>query len=148
MLPLQERRLVLQLNKGHTVVEEITRASESSQPAQAKPSVKIAHLGTPGMEMAMAYGFVPYENTVEYKMEKWYKQEKAHMSQETKDNKITPETDHTPQCLASEDCQEISELNQEQTEEPVRKNSKVKMYKSQLFNIPESEEDLSTTKTL
>ena len=105
-----------------------------------------AHLDTPGMAVAMAYGFVAYENTVEYKMEKWYEVEKTQKT----DVKQTPDQTDVGECkvdhMTSNEnkvcCQNALTKHDHQQMGLPRRNSKRKAsIKSQLDNIPEVSED-------
>ena len=101
--------------------------------------------------MAMAYGFVAYENTVEYKMEKWYEVEKAHGIQKTDVKQIpnqdvgecsNTKVDHMTRQKANDNnacCQ--NEHDQQQTGLPRRNSKRKASIRSQLDNIPEVNED-------
>lgn len=108
-----------------------------------------AHLDTPGMGVAMAYGFVAYENSVEYRMQKWYEEEKTHMVHNTS---ITQDEGEYSKARAEDTVDNTTgqnksnDHNQQPTELP-RRNSKLKTsLKSKLDNIPEANEDHSETK--
>ena len=107
-----------------------------------------AHLDTPGMAVAMAYGFVAYENTVEYKMEKWYEVERAHKIQKT-DVEQKPDQDvgESSKTVTSQKpnedkacCQSVHDY-QQQTGLSRRNSKRKTSIRSQLDNIPEVSED-------
>ena len=119
-----------------------TKKTTANEPKESPQShLTKANMDTPGMAMAMAYGFVAYENTVEYKMEKWYEAEKAQktdtkqspkegvgeqsstdLRKETVDNKVHPD-----------DTTDIQEQ---------RRNSILRSLNSQqLDNVQEASED-------
>ena len=109
-----------------------------------------ANLHTPGMAVAMAYGFIAYENTVEYKMKKWYAVEKAQKT----DVKQAPNSD-VGECNITIDhvagpegdenkasCQNASnQHNHQQMALPKRNSKRKPSIRSQLDNIPEVSED-------
>ena len=114
----------------------MNESKESSQSHLTK-----ANLDTPGMAIAMAYGFVAYENTVEYKMEKWYEAEKA----QKPNTKQSPKegigeqsnTDPKKETVDKKAHQESTTDVQEQ-----RRSSRLRCLKSQqLDDIPEASED-------
>lgn len=86
------------------------------------------------MAVAMAHGFVAYENTVEYKMEKWYKAEKSQKAN-TQDAGEDPMRNEAADKASHEGT--FEEHDQHQTK--LRRNSK--SLTSQLDNIPEAGED-------
>ena len=119
---------------------------------QSSHQLTKAHLDTPGMAVAMAYGFVAYENTVEYKMEKWYEVEKAHKTPKT-DVKQMPDQDvegskikldHTTSNRPNENKAQdtlVEHDHQQQTGLPRRNSKRKTSIRSQLDNIPEVSED-------
>lgn len=114
----------------------VNESKESSQSHLTK-----ANLGTPGMAMAMAYGFVAYENTVEYKMEKWYEAEKAQKINTIQSPKEgiggQSNTDPKKETVDKKAHQEGTADVQDQ-----RRNSRLRCPKPhQLDDIPEAIED-------
>lgn len=128
-----------------------------------------AHLSTPGMAVAMAYGFVACENTVKYKMEKWYEEEKARMEQEinakqfledvgecsktltdpVKSNKSQNLSHEVVKSKATHQETKLDAHDQQlQIGMPSRRNSKMRrsFKSSQLDDIPEAGEEHLETK--
>lgn len=88
------------------------------------------------MAVAMAHGFVAYENTVEYKMEKWYKAEKSQ-----KANTQDAGEDHMRNEAADKASHEGTFEEHEQNQTELRRNSKSTKSLTSLDNIPEAGED-------
>lgn len=144
---LQERRAALQQTKDTEGNKKMVGHSSHLQHQQlTKP-----HLDTPGMAVAMAYGFVAYENTVEYKMEKWYEVEKAHKIQKTDIEQVPDQdvgecsktkVDHVTSHKPDERKANTLEHDHQQPTGLPRRNSKRKTsIRLQLDNIPEVNED-------
>ena len=120
--------------------------TRQSQQQLQQPQLTKAHLDTPGMEVAMAYGFVAYENTVEYKMKKWYEAEKTQNTEipdrDEAECSKTKESDHMRNNKHEDKvtcCQNT--LNEHHQGLPRRNSKRKTSIRSQLDKIPEASED-------
>lgn len=118
----------------------------TASPRSQRHTIK-AHLDTPGMAVAMAYGFVAYEDTVEYKMENWYKTEKDHMMNKS-NTKQSPKKaigEHNKYPMGSHgDIETHQNTSDDHTQQQIRcrRNSQLKnSLKSKLDDIPEAFEE-------